>query len=59
VDQLSTITQAATTNGQAYISSNLRRVPYQSFGVSLSYRFGKLDFKKDKETDNQLKPIEN
>ncbi|MDT3401002.1 outer membrane beta-barrel family protein [Mucilaginibacter terrae] len=59
VDQLTTITQAATTNGLPYTSYNLRRVPYQSFGVSLSWRFGKLDFKKDNEQDNMAKPIDN
>jgi ferric enterobactin receptor len=59
VNQLTTITQAATTNGLPYTSYNLRRVPYQSFGLSLSWRFGKLDFKKDKEPDNAVKPIDN
>lgn len=59
VNQLTTITQAATTNGAPYTSYNLRRVPYQSFGVSLSWRFGKFDFRKDKEQDNAVKPIDN
>ncbi|WP_158827407.1 TonB-dependent receptor domain-containing protein [Mucilaginibacter lacusdianchii] len=59
VNQVTTITQAATTNGQPYNSYSLRRVPYQSFGISFSWRFGKLDFKKDKEQDNLVKPVEN
>lgn len=59
VNQLTTVTQAATTNGQTYNSYNLRRVPYQSFGLSFSWRFGKLDFKKEKESDNTVKPIDN
>ena len=59
VNQLTTVTQAATTNGQTYNSYNLRRVPYQSFGLSFSWRFGKLDFKKEKESDNTIKPIDN
>lgn len=59
VNQVTTITQAATTNGLPYTSYNLRRVPYQSFGVSLSWRFGKLDFKKDKEQDTSVKQIDN
>lgn len=59
VDQLTTITQTANTNGLPYTSYNLRRVPYQSFGVSFSWRFGKLEFKKEKESDNTVKPIDN
>lgn len=59
VNQVTTITQAATNNGQPYTSYNLRRVPYQSFGVSFSYRFGKLDIKKNKENDSEVKPIDN
>jgi ferric enterobactin receptor len=59
VDQVTTVTQAATTNGSPYISYSLRRIPYQSFGVSFSWRFGKLDSKKEKEADNAIKPIEN
>jgi len=36
-----------------------REVPYRSFGFILSYRFGKLEFKKDKEENNNLPvPIE-
>jgi ferric enterobactin receptor len=59
VNQVTTINQAATANGLPYTSYNLRRVPYQSFGISFSYRFGKLDFKKEKEQDSQVKPIDN
>jgi ferric enterobactin receptor len=60
VNQVSTITQSATMNGQPYSSYTLRRIPYQSFGISLSYRFGKLEFKKPKEEEGNLaKPIDN
>ena len=42
-----------TTVLAAYSSSyNLRQVPYRSFGISLTYKFGKLEFKKAKEEDN-------
>lgn len=59
VNQVSTITQSATANGQPYNSYNLRQVPYRSFGISLAYKFGKLEFKKSKEENNMATPIEN
>lgn len=46
INQSSTIVQPG--NNQY----SLRRVPYRSFGISFSYRFGKLEFKKDEEKDN-------
>ncbi len=48
------ITQTSTTYGTNFNQSNLRSVPYRSFGISLSYKFGKLEFKKDKEDSNQV-----
>jgi outer membrane receptor protein involved in Fe transport len=50
------VSQSSTTFGNGFYQTNLRLVPVQSFGISLSYKFGKLDFKKDnrdnKEDDN-------
>ncbi len=48
------IRQETTVVGANYSSFNLRQVPYQSFGISLSYKFGKLEFKKSKEEDNSF-----
>jgi len=45
------INQRSTTSGVNFYQSNLRQVPFRSFGITLSYRFGKLDFKKDKEKE--------
>ncbi len=59
VDQVTTVTRAATTNGTPYTSYSLRRIPYQSFGISFSWRFGRLDTKKVKEQDEMVKPIDN
>ncbi|HVW96154.1 MAG TPA: TonB-dependent receptor [Mucilaginibacter sp.] len=44
-----------TTYGANFYQSNLRQIPFRSFGITLSYRFGKLEFKKDKQgnTPNQ------
>jgi outer membrane receptor protein involved in Fe transport len=45
------IQQIITVTTQNYSSYSLRQVPYQSFGISFSYKFGKLEFKKVKEDD--------
>ncbi|HJP64642.1 MAG TPA: outer membrane beta-barrel family protein [Mucilaginibacter sp.] len=45
------INQRSTTSGANFYQSNLRQVPFRSFGITLSYRFGKLDFKKDKDKE--------
>jgi len=46
------VNQTSTTYGANFSQSNLRQVPYRSFGITLSYKFGKLEFKNDKE-DNK------
>jgi len=46
------IDQRATTYGTNFNQSALRAVPYRTFGISLSYKFGKLEFKKEKEKDD-------
>ncbi|HTB52395.1 MAG TPA: TonB-dependent receptor [Ferruginibacter sp.] len=43
------VTTVATDN---YDSYSLRQVPYRSFGLSFNYKFGKLEFKKAKEDEN-------
>jgi ferric enterobactin receptor len=45
------IAQTATTNtGNSYQTST-REVPFRSFGISLTYKFGKLEFKKPAKED--------
>ncbi len=46
------IHQKATLNGTGFSQYTLRSVPYQSFGITLSYSFGKLEF-KGKEHENE------
>ena len=43
------IKQVTTTNTSDYTSTATRYLPYRSFGISFTYKFGKLEFKKPKE----------
>ncbi len=45
------VDQRATTNGANFNQSTLRQVPFRTFGISLNYKFGKLEFKKEKEKE--------
>ncbi|MCR8561011.1 TonB-dependent receptor family protein [Mucilaginibacter sp. BJC16-A38] len=46
------INQKQTTFGSNFDQTTIRQVPFRSFGISISYKFGKLEFKKDKEKDD-------
>jgi ferric enterobactin receptor len=46
------VTQTGTSFGANFNQVNIRQVPYRSFGISLSYKFGKLAFKKEKDDTN-------
>jgi ferric enterobactin receptor len=46
------IEQVTTLTATNYSSYNTRFVPYRSFGLSFTYKFGKLTFKKTKENEN-------
>jgi len=43
------IRQVTTIVADNYNSYNVRELPYRSFGISFTYKFGKLEFKKSKE----------
>ena len=45
------IKQATMITGPNFISNTIRYMPSRSFGVSVSWRFGKLEFKKEKHKD--------
>jgi hypothetical protein len=48
------IRQETTVINAGYTSGNIRMVPFQSFGINFSYKFGKLEFKKNKDEDNSF-----
>lgn len=48
--------QKSYVTGSNFYQTNIRRVQFQSFGITLSYKFGKLEFKKEKEDNNQNPP---
>ena len=43
------------------VTNSYRDIPYRSFGISFTYKFGKLKFSKPKESENYLytPPTEN
>ena len=52
------VDQRSTTFGPNFNQSSLRQVPFRSFGISLTYKFGKLEFKKEKkEMDDDNTPV--
>lgn len=54
------VNQTGTTSGSNFEQTSIRQIPLQSFGISLSYKFGKLEFKKEnKEDENQPMPADN
>ena len=42
------VTLNSTTFGPNFNTTSTRQIPLQSFGISFTYKFGKLEFKKDK-----------
>lgn len=55
------IYQKTTLTGEDFTIDNTRQLPYRSFGINLTYKFGKMEFKKEKETEdiNLTSPPEN
>ena len=50
------VEQRTEITGSNFTLNSLRRVPYQSFGLNFTYKFGKLEFKKEKEEPADTNP---
>jgi ferric enterobactin receptor len=50
------INQVTTITTENYASKYIRQIPFRSFGISFTYKFGKLEFSKKKE-DNFNNPV--
>jgi outer membrane receptor protein involved in Fe transport len=46
------VRQLSTISAESYTSTNIRLMPLRSFGISFMYKFGKMEFSKKKEEDN-------
>lgn len=40
--------------GPGFVTSSLRKIPYRSIGINFTWKFGKLEFKKEKTDDNSI-----
>jgi outer membrane receptor protein involved in Fe transport len=46
------VRQLSTVSTESYSSTSIRMMPLRSFGISFMYKFGKLEFSKSKEEEN-------
>ncbi len=50
------INQKTELTGVNFTLNNTRQLPYRSFGINFTYKFGKLEFKKEKEEGDVAPP---
>jgi ferric enterobactin receptor len=46
------VTQKTELIGENFTSTSIREIPYRSFGINFTYKFGRLEFKKEKEMED-------
>ena len=47
------VNQPTILYGTNFTTNNYRKVPFRSVGLNFTYKFGKLEFKKDKDDNNK------
>jgi ferric enterobactin receptor len=52
------VDQKTNLTGDNFALTNLRQLPYRSFGINFTYKFGKLEFEEEKDNEdiNLTKP---
>jgi len=54
------VNQPTEVSGTGFVLNSFRKVPYRSFGISFTWKFGKLEFKKEPEQhENKIGQDEN
>lgn len=46
------VNQKTNLTGENFVLYNNRQLPYRSFGFNFTYKFGKMEFKKEKEAED-------
>jgi outer membrane receptor protein involved in Fe transport len=52
------VEQKTELYGPNFVVTNVRSIPFRSFGINFTFKFGHLEFKKDKEHDDVNVPVE-
>lgn len=53
------LTQKTALFGPGFTIKSVRQIPVRSFGINFTWKFGGLEFKKEKEQENPVLPTEN